>query len=99
MLLIVKKHLSMRENSIVLKRVCLVKYLLPAISPTDVFKKPLHFLTSDLMTKLIFSEITFMSSWCELVPYKVLKSKVEIDLDKNSTNHNFLQSKQKKFLL
>ena len=62
--------------------VCLVKNLLPApleVQQIDVLGKPMRFLALDLSTKLKTSESTF---WClcGMVVYKVLKSKVEIDL-------------------
>ena len=72
MLAIVKKHFYMRKD-IALTRVSLVKYLL-------VLEKPMHFLTLDLKTKLIIYESTFMRSLYGMVVYKVLKSKVGIDL-------------------
>ena len=50
----------------------LEKYLLPA--PSEVQW------TLDLITKLIASESTFRRTLCGMVVYKVLKSKVEIDL-------------------
>ena len=45
----------------------------------DVLEKPMRFLTLDMKAKLISSENTFTRSLCELVVYKVIKSKVEID--------------------
>ena len=72
MLAIVKKHFYMRKD-IALTRVSLVKYLL-------VLEKPMHFLTLDLKTKLIIYESTFMRNLYGMVVYKVLKSKVGIDL-------------------
>ena len=41
----------------------------------------MRFLTLDLKTKVITYETTFVRSFCEMVLYKVLKSKVEIDLE------------------
>ena len=71
-----RKHLA-------LKRFCLVKYLLPAPSEVQyitVLEKPMCFMTLVLNTKLIISESTFRRSLCRMVVYRVLKSKVEIDL-------------------
>ena len=71
-----RKHLA-------LTRLCLVKYLLPAPSEAQyitVLEKPMCFMTLGLNTKLIISESTFRRSLCRMVVYKVLKSKVEIDL-------------------
>ena len=76
------KHLFMRKD-IALTRVCLEKYLLPApleVQQINVLEKPMRFLTLDLKTKLIIFESTFRGSLCRMVEYKVLKSKVEIDL-------------------
>ena len=76
-----KKHLFMREDT-VLARVCLIKYLLPApleVQQIDVLENPMCFPTLDLKTKLISSENTFRSL-CGMVVYKILMSKVEIDL-------------------
>ena len=46
----------------------------------DALEKPMRFLTLDLKAKLITSESTFRRSLYGMVVYKVLKSKVEIDL-------------------
>lgn len=81
MLLMMKKHLFMREDT-VLARVCLIKYLLPApleVQQIDVLENPMCFPTLDLKKKLISSENTFRSL-CGMVAYKILMSKVEIDL-------------------
>ena len=43
-------------------------------------EKSMRFLALDLNTKFITSESTFTRSLCGMVVYKVLKSKVEIDL-------------------
>ena len=71
------------RKDIALTRFCLVRYLLPApleVQLINVLEKPMRFLTLDLKTKLIISESTFRRSLCRMVMYKVLKSKVEIDL-------------------
>ena len=70
-------------KDIVLTRFYLVKYLLPApleVQYINVLEKPMRFLTLGLKTKLIISESTFRRSLCRMALYKVLKSKVEIDL-------------------
>ena len=72
----------MRKH-IALTRFCLVKYLLTApleVQYINVLEKPMRFMTLGLKTKLIISESTFRRSLCRMVVYKVLKSKVEIDL-------------------
>ena len=79
---IVQKYLFLRKD-IELTRVYLVNDPLPAaleVQEIDVLEKPMRFLTLDLMAKLITSESTFRRSLCGMVIYKVLKTKVEIDL-------------------
>ena len=76
------KYLFMRKD-IALAGFCLVKCLLPApleVQYINVLEKPIRFLTLGLKTKLIISESTFRRRLCRMVVYKVLKSKVEIDL-------------------
>ena len=71
------------RKDIALTRFCLVNYLLPAhleVQQVNILEKPMRFLILDLKTKLIISESTFRRSLCRMVVYKVLKSKVEIDL-------------------
>ena len=83
MLPIEKKHLFVRKD-IALTRLCLVKYLLPdplEVQYIVVLAKPMHFLTLDLNKKLITSESNSRRSLCKMVAYKVLKSKIEIDMD------------------
>ena len=46
----------------------------------DVLEKQMRFLTLDLKTNLKTSENIFMRSLCGMLVYKVLRSKVEVDI-------------------
>ena len=71
------------RKDIALTRFYLVKCLLPApleVQYINVLEKAMRFLTLGLKKKMIISESTFRRSLSRMAVYKVLKSKVEIDL-------------------